>query len=101
MANEINHDFWRAFKKAVKEEKDDIFPDWRNLGRFNDMVDGRSVRFNNELYIFLYMQRIFAKKIISVSQFDQKIHRMNLRYPEMVTRAQMNFFRYTRCFALF
>lgn len=25
VANEINHDFWRAFKKAVKEEKDDIF----------------------------------------------------------------------------
>ena len=61
------------------------------MGRFNDMVDGRSVRFNHELYIFLYMQRIFCKKIISVSQFDQKIHRMNLRYPEMVTRAQMNF----------
>ena len=91
VANEINHDFWRAFKKAVKEEKDDIFligEIWEDstIWLMGDQFD------STMNYTFSYICReFFAKKIISVSQFDQKIHRMNLRYPEMVTRAQMNF----------
>ena len=91
VANEINHDFWRAFRKAVKEEKEDCFligeiwedsTAWLMGDQFDSTMN----------YTFSYICReFFAKNEISVSQFDSKIHRMNLRYPEMVARAQMNF----------
>lgn len=91
VANEINHDFWRTFRKAVREEKDDVFligeiwedsTAWLMGDQFDSTMN----------YSFSYICReFFAEKKISVSEFDQKIHRMNLRYPEMVAKAQMNF----------
>ena len=87
VANEINHDFWRAFRKAVKEEKKDCF-------LIGEIWEDSSVwlmgdQFDSTMnYTFSYICReFFAKNEISVSEFDSKIHRMNLRYPEMVARA--------------
>ena len=91
VANEINHDFWRAFRKAVKEEKKDSFligEIWEDstVWLMGDQFD------STMNYTFSYICReFFAKNEISVSEFDQKIHRMNLRYPGMVAKAQMNF----------
>lgn len=91
VANEINHDFWRAFAKAVKQEKTEVFligEIWEDstVWLLGDQFD------STMNYSFSYLCReYFAEKKITVSQFDEKISRMNLRYPETVSRAQMNF----------
>lgn len=91
VANEINHDFWRAFARAVREEKPgafligEIWEDstvWLQGDQFDSTMN----------YSFSYICReYFAERKITVSQFDEKISRMNLRYPETVSKAQMNF----------
>lgn len=91
VANEINHDFWRAFRKAVKEEKQDVFL----IGEIweDSTVWLQGDQFDSTMnYTFSYICReFFAQKAIRVSEFAQKIHKMNLRYPEQVTNMQMNF----------
>lgn len=91
VANEINHDFWRAFRKAVQEEKKDAF-------LIGEIWEDSSVwlqgdQFDSTMnYSFSYICReYFAQRSISISEFAQKIHRMNLRYPEQVSQMQMNF----------
>lgn len=91
VANEINHDFWRAFRKAVKEEKEDIF-------LIGEIWEDSSVwlmgdQFDSTMnYNFSYICReFFAERKITASEFAQKICRMNLRYPSVVSQMQMNF----------
>lgn len=91
VANEINHDFWRAFRKAVQEVKKDAF-------LIGEIWEDSSVwlqgdQFDSTMnYSFSYICReFFAERSIRVSEFAQKIHRMNLRYPEQVSNMQMNF----------
>lgn len=91
VANEINHDFWRSFRKAVREEKEDAFligEIWEDstVWLMGDQFD------STMNYTFSSVCReFFAEKKITVSEFDSKIHHMNLRYPEMVANVQMNF----------
>lgn len=91
VANEINHDFWRAFRKAVKEEKPDAFL----IGEIweDSTVWLQGDQFDSTMnYTFSYICReFFAERKISVSCFAEKISQMNLRYPEQVSLAQMNF----------
>jgi glycosidase len=91
VANEINHDFWREFRKAVRNEKEDviligeIWEDssiWLQGDQFDSTMN----------YTFSYICReYFAERKISANEFAQKINHMNLRYPEQVTLMQMNF----------
>lgn len=91
VANEINHDFWRAFRKAVKEEKEDVFligEIWENsaVWLMGDQFD------STMNYSFSYICReFFAERKISAEEFAQKICQMNLRYPSVVSQMQMNF----------
>lgn len=91
VANEINHDFWRAFRKAVKEEKPDAFL----IGEIweDSTVWLQGDQFDSTMnYTFSYICReFFAERKISVSCFAEKVSQMNLRYPEHVSLAQMNF----------
>lgn len=91
VANEINHDFWRAFRKAVKEEKPDAFL----IGEIweDSTVWLQGDQFDSTMnYTFSYICReFFAERKISVSCFAEKVSQMNLRYPEQVSLAQMNF----------
>ena len=91
VANEINHDFWRAFRKAVKKEKPDAFL----IGEIweDSTVWLRGDQFDSTMnYSFCYNCReFFAEKSITVSEFDEKMQHMYLRYPEMVSQVQMNF----------
>ena len=91
VANEIHHDFWRAFRKAVQEEKKDAF-------LIGEIWEDSSVwlqgdQFDSTMnYTFSYICReFFAEQSISASEFAQKVQKMNLRYPEQVSHMQMNF----------
>lgn len=91
VANEINHDFWRSFRSAVKKEKKDAFligeiwedsSEWLRGDQFDSTMN----------YSFSYVCReFFAEQSIGITEFDEKINHINLRYPEQVTQMQMNF----------
>lgn len=91
VANEINHDFWREFRRAVRAEKPDailIGEIWEDseVWLLGDQFD------STMNYTFSYICReFFAEHSISLREFDEKIHRMILRYPMPVSLAQMNF----------
>lgn len=91
VANEIDHAFWRRFKKEVKEVKADLFfigeiwedaQTWLSWDQFDSTMN----------YRFSYLCKdFFAKRTMSVSEFDAQIHRMLMRYPTPVSLVQMNF----------
>ena len=91
VANEINHDFWREFRKAVRAVKKDallIGEIWEDskVWLLGDQFD------STMNYTFFYICReFFAEHTISLKKFDEKINRMILRYPMSVSLAQMNF----------
>lgn len=91
VANEINHDFWRGFRKAVRAVKKDallIGEIWEDsqVWLLGDQFD------STMNYTFSYIcKEFFAEHAISIKEFDEKINRMILRYPHGVSAAQMNF----------
>ena len=91
VANEINHEFWRVFRHAVRAVKEDIFligEIWEEAGIWlqGDQFD------STMNYTFSYLCRdFFGKGELSVSEFDAQMQRMIYRYPWQVSLAQMNF----------
>ena len=91
VANEVDHDFWRAFRKAVREEREDalliaeIWEDatcWLQGDQFDSSMN----------YQFADICRdFFAKGSITADAFDQRINRMYFRYSESTAAVQMNF----------
>lgn len=90
VANEINHDFWRAFRKAVREEKPDAFligEIWEDAEQWlmGDQFDSAmNYRFINICRAF------FANNEISVDDFDNSLGYMLMRYKKSITQVQMN-----------
>ena len=91
MANEVNHDFWRHFKTAVKAVKPQFFligEIWEDAGVWllGDQFD------STMNYRFSYLCKdFFATRTMTVSEFDAQMHKMIMRYPEQVSLVQMNF----------
>lgn len=91
VANEVDHEFWRAFRRAVHEEKEDVFligeiwedsAAWLQGDQFDSTMN----------YTFSYIcKEFFAEESITLKEFDEKINHMNLRYQENISLAQMNF----------
>lgn len=90
VANEINHDFWRAFRKAVREEKADailIGEIWEDAHQWlmGDQFDSAmNYRFTDICKDF------FAFNEISVDDFDNNLGYMLMRYKRPMTQVQMN-----------
>lgn len=91
VANEINHDFWRRFRREVRSIKPDILligEIWEDAGCWllGDQFD------STMNYTFSYLCKdFFAKRIMKVTEFDAQIQRMIMRYPRRVALSQMNF----------
>ncbi|PHU40756.1 alpha-glycosidase [Pseudobutyrivibrio ruminis] len=91
VANEINHEFFREFKKAIRAENPDSFligEIWENSENWllGDQFD------STMNYTFISVcKEFFAEESINVQQFDEKIQKMIHRYPYPVSLAQMNF----------
>lgn len=91
VANEVNHDFWRHFRKAIRDVKPDAFligeiwedaTVWLEGDQFDSTMN----------YRFSYLCKdFFAARKMKVSEFDAQIHKMIMRYPWQVALAQMNF----------
>lgn len=91
VANEIDHDFWRRFRKAVHAVKEDCFliaEIWEesNIWLAGDQFD------STMNYTFSYLCKdFFASRKINVTEFDEQMHKMIMRYPRNVSLVQMNF----------
>ena len=91
VANEIDHEFFRQFKRAIREEKKDSFligEIWEDSTAWllGDQFD------STMNYTFTNICRdFFAEEKITPSEFDERIQHMLHRYPRQVTLAQMNF----------
>lgn len=90
-AHDIDHDFWRAFRKAVREEKEDAFligEIWEDSEAWlrGDQMD------STMNYQFADIARdFFAEGKITLKEFADRISRMYFRYREPVAEVQMNF----------
>lgn len=90
VANEVNHDFWRQFRKAVKSVKGDAFligEIWESAEQWlqGDQLDSAMN------YQFLNLCRdFFAQHSITAKEFDEKLQAMLYRYKKPITYAQMN-----------
>ncbi len=91
VANEIDHEFWRKFRRAVRAVKPDCFliaEIWEDaqIWLLGDQFD------SSMNYTFSYLCRdFFGRRRLSAEEFDGQIRRMILRYPRSVSLAQMNF----------
>ncbi len=91
VANEINHDFWRQFRKEVRAVKKDalligeIWEEslcWLSGDQFDSTMN----------YTFSYLCKdFFGTGELTVQEFDEQIQKMMMRYPRRVSLAQMNF----------
>lgn len=90
VANEVCHDFWRAFRKAVKVEKPDAFligeiwedaEQWLLGDQFDSAMNYRFVDI---------CKAFFASHDISVDDFDNSLGYMLMRYKKQITLVQMN-----------
>ena len=91
VANEINHDFWRNFKRAVCSIKADCFLIAEIWEDSNVWLQGD--QFHSSMnYTFTYLCRdFFATRKIDVREFDEQIQKMIMRYPKQISLVQMNF----------
>lgn len=91
VANEVDHDTWRAFRKVVLDERPDAFL----IGEIWEDAECwlRGDQFDSAMnYMFSYLCRdFFAKRCIGVQEFDEQIQKSLMRYPWPVTQVQMNF----------
>lgn len=91
VANEIDHNFWRAFRRSVREVKRDAFligEIWEESGSWlmGDQLD------STMNYTFAYLCRaFFGEGRMSVREFDEKIQGMLMRYSRQASLVQMNF----------
>ena len=90
VANEIDFEFWRSFRKALKAANPDIFivgEIWDDARAFlqGDQMD--SVMNYNLYYACL---DFFAKGELTAKGFDERIHYLLIRYKRNIQQAQMN-----------
>ncbi|MBP5331245.1 MAG: glycoside hydrolase family 13 protein [Lachnospiraceae bacterium] len=91
VANEVDHDTWRAFRHAVLEEKPDAFliaEIWEDAVVWlkGDQIDSAMN------YTFMNLCRdFFAQRKIGAAEFDEQMQKALMRYPAPVANVQMNF----------
>jgi len=90
VANEVNHDFWRAFRRAVKSENPEAFliaeiwedaEQWLGGDQFDSAMNYRFAE---------VCRAFFARNEISVDEFENRLGYMRMRYKSPITRVQMN-----------
>ena len=90
VADEVNFDFWRAFRKSVKE----VNPNTALIGEVwqtaTSWLDG-SIFDSCMNYDFLKCCKYyFAKNAMTVETFNQAVNHMLMRYKKNLTCAQLN-----------
>jgi cyclomaltodextrinase / maltogenic alpha-amylase / neopullulanase len=90
VANEIDHEFWRLFRKKIKAIKPEsliIGEIWHNAGAWlrGEQFDGiTNYKFREAVHSF------FAKGNISVSEFNSLLTKNRMTYSDQVNRTMFN-----------
>ncbi|WP_167956554.1 glycoside hydrolase family 13 protein [Anaerosporobacter faecicola] len=90
VANEIDHEFWRIFRKKIKELKPDaliIGEIWHNAGAWlrGDQFDGvTNYKFREAVHSF------FARGDCTVSEFNNLLTKNRMTYSEQALRTMFN-----------
>lgn len=90
VANEVDDQFLRAFRNAVKNEKEDalvIGEVWENANHYinaNMMDSAMNYDFRR------YCGQFFADANIDAEEFDARVTGLLMRYPKQATCAQLN-----------
>lgn len=90
VANEVDKNFWRIYKKAIRSVKKDaimiaeVWEDAQNWQVYDEFDSAMNYRFINVCRAF------FADKEIGSTEFAEKFYESLMRYPEPVAYAQMN-----------
>ncbi|MDY0276826.1 MAG: glycoside hydrolase family 13 protein [Acholeplasma sp.] len=90
VADEVNLDFWRAFKKETKRINPNavlIGEVWQNAQYF---LDGSMFDSVMNYDLLKHAKAFFAKREIDANEFNARITKMLLRYRTMYTYGQMN-----------
>lgn len=90
VANEVDDQFLRAFRNAVKNEKADalvIGEVWENA---NHYINGNMMDSAMNYDFRRFCGQFFAEKSIDAAEFDARITNLLMRYPRQATYAQLN-----------
>ena len=90
VANEVDDQFLRAFRNAVKKEKADalvIGEVWENA---NHYINGNMMDSAMNYDFRRFCGQFFAEKSIDASEFDARVTNLLMRYPRQATYAQLN-----------
>ena len=90
VANEIDKNFWREYKKAIRSVKKDaimlaeVWEDAQNWQVYDEFDSAMNYRFVNLCRDF------FAGRTITAEEFGETFNESLMRYPRPVSYAQMN-----------
>ena len=90
VANEVDDQFLREFRNAVKNEKEDalvIGEVWENA---NHYINGNMMDSAMNYDFRRFCGQFFAGKSIDAEEFDSRITNLLMRYPKQATYAQLN-----------
>ena len=90
VANEVDDQFLRAFRTAVKKEKADalvIGEVWENA---NHYINGNMMDSAMNYDFRRFCGQFFAENSIDASEFDARVTNLLMRYPRQATYAQLN-----------
>lgn len=90
VADEINDDFWRAFRKAVKAEKADAILIGEVWPTANHWLNGDMFDSTMNYDFRKHCRRFFAEKSIDASEFADRVADMYMRYRKQTVFAQLN-----------
>lgn len=90
VSNEVDHHFWREFRKACDEAKKDFFIVGENWDDSNPWLRGD--QFHSVMnYEFLFpMVRFFAERSEPATRFMYRINKVLTQYPKHVTQTLFN-----------
>jgi len=90
VANEINHDFWRAFRREVRALKPDavlIGEIWDDARSF---LDGEQFDSAMNYNLTFAIDDFFAYGRLSAREFMQRVQQLLVRYRRRIQQAQLN-----------
>lgn len=90
VADEINHAFWRAFRKTAKEAKPSVALIGEVWQTASTWLDGSMFDSCMNYDFWKHCRAFFAEETIDAAAFDAHINHMRMRYRKNLVPAQMN-----------
>ncbi len=90
VASEVNDDFWREFRKAVKAEKPDSFIIGEVWETAKHWLDGSQFDSTMNYDLRKFSMYFFAREEWDAASFDSGVTNMRMRYRKNLTYGQLN-----------